>query len=312
MNRPMSREAISRPLSRKDESVNNAMNNESAAVIEASHLSLRYGGVTVLDDVSLSIAPGSVVGLVGRNGAGKTTLLNCLLGLTPPNEGESRLFDCPSLALTDDVKAKLGYVAQTPELFDWLRVREQISLVGGLYPGWTEAHAQSLMLRFQLPEDMRVRKLSVGEKQRLAIVLALAHRPQLLVFDEPVASLDPVGRRDFLRSLFELDTGNGQPVTVLISSHLLEDLERVATHLVFLQNGRVQLAGSRDELAEQICAVFSERELPVHKGILHAQRLTDGTWQHTVDRRTYLIDTLPAGARVQPLGLSDLFIALNS
>ena len=167
------------------------------AAISVDHLTLSYGGVTVVNDVSFSVAPGSVLGIVGRNGAGKTSLLQCMLGLTVPQTGISNLLGCPSLALTDDVKARLGYVAQSPELFDWLRVREQISLIGGLYPGWSEARAQALCRRFALPDDMRVRKLSPGEKQRLAIVLALSHQPELLVFDEPVSSLDPVGRRDF-------------------------------------------------------------------------------------------------------------------
>lgn len=151
--------------------------NEPAAVVSVNHLSLRYGVVTVLDDLSFSIAPGSVLGVVGRNGAGKSSLLQCLLGLILPQAGASTLLGCPSLALTDEVKARLGYVAQSPELFDWLRVREQISLVGALYPRWSEARAQALCLRFELPEDTRVRSLSLGEKQRLAIVLALAHQP---------------------------------------------------------------------------------------------------------------------------------------
>ena len=121
--------------------------HDGAPAVKADHLSLRYGAVTILDDLSFSIAPGSVLGVVGRNGAGKSSLLQCLLGLTVPQGGESSLLGCPSLALTDDVKARLGYVAQSPELFDWLRVRDQISLVGGLYPGWSAARAQALCTR---------------------------------------------------------------------------------------------------------------------------------------------------------------------
>ncbi len=288
--------------------------NESAAAIavKADHLCLRYGAITVLNDLSFSVAPGSVLGVVGRNGAGKTTLLQCLLGLTVPQAGASSVLGCPSLALTDDVKARLGYVAQSPELFDWLRVRDQISLVGGLYPRWSEARAQALCTRFELPEDMRVRKLSPGEKQRLAIVLALAHQPDLLVFDEPVASLDPVGRRDFLRSLFEQESVAGEAVTVVISSHLLEDLERVVTHVLFMEHGRIQLIGSRDELSEQIRAVFTDVALGVPTGLLRSKRLDDGTWHSVVDLRVFPADAIPANARLQALGLADLFVALNS
>ncbi len=282
------------------------------AAISVDHLSLAYGGVTVVNDVSFSVAPGSVLGIVGRNGAGKSSLLQCMLGLTVPQTGTSSLLGCPSLALADDVKARLGYVAQSPELFDWLRVREQISLIGGLYPGWSEARAQALCRRFALPDDMRVRKLSPGEKQRLAIVLALAHQPELLVFDEPVSSLDPVGRRDFLRALFEQESLNGEAVTVVISSHLLEDLERVVTHLLFLDQGRIQLLGSRDELAEQIRVVFTDAALPQNAGLIHAKKLNAGGWQSVVDLRAFSAASLPANARVQALGLSDLFVALNT
>ena len=159
---------------------------------------------------------------------------------------------------------------------------------------------------------MRVRKLSPGEKQRLAIVLALAHQPDLLVFDEPVARLDPVGRRDFLRSLFEQESVAGEAVTVVISSHLLDDLERVVTHVLFMAHGRIQLIGSRDELSEQVRAVFTEVALGVPIGLLRSKRLNDGTWQSLVDLRVFPADAIPTNARMQALGLADLFVALNS
>ena len=291
-----------------------------ATAVQVNHLSLRYGPITVLDDVCFSIAPGSVLGVVGRNGAGKSSLLDCVLGLNLPQTGSSSMLGCPSLALTDDVKARLGFVPQLPELFDWLRVRDQIALVGGLYPRWSAARASELCRRFELPDDTRVRSLSIGEKQRLAIVLALAHQPDLLVFDEPVASLDPIGRRDFLRSLFEQESLNGDAVTVVISSHLVDDLERVVTHVLFLEHGRIQLFGSRDELSEQVRALFSEVALGVPKtaptaaasGVLRSKRLDDGTWHSVVDLRVFPADAIPTNARLQALGLADLFVALNS
>lgn len=286
--------------------------NESAIAVSVDHLSLRYGAVTVINDVSFSIAPGAVLGVVGRNGAGKSSLLQSLVGLTVPQGGASSVLGCPSVALTDDVKARLGYVAQSPELFEWLRVSEQIALIGGLYPGWSKARARDLCLRFELPDDMRVAKLSLGEKQRLAIVLALAHQPEMLVFDEPVASLDPIGRRDFLRALFEQQSLNGEAVTVVISSHLLEDLERVVTHVLFLDRGRVQLMGARDELAEQIRVVFTDTPVESRTGLLHTHKLDDNTWQSVIDLRALRSAPLPQNARMQALGLADLFVALNS
>lgn len=294
--------------------MNETSNEASTAVVEASHLSLRYGGVTVLDDISLAIAQGSVVGLVGRNGAGKTSLLRCLLGLTPPTTGNARLCGCDSQTLNDEVRTRLGYVAQTPELYDWLRVREQVALFGQLYPGWTAARARELCARFELRENSRVSTLSPGERQRLAIVLAMQHRPDLLIFDEPVASLDPVSRRDFLRLLFEQDTMHHGAATAIISSHLLEDLERVVTHLLFLDHGRMQLFGARDDLAEHIRAVDSETELMKVPGVLRSRRRDDDgrvVWQSVVDARVLDLATLPAAAQIRGLGLADLFVALN-
>ena len=275
--------------------------------IVAGGVTLRYGTRTVLDNVTFELARGSVLGLVGRNGAGKTSLLHCLLGLTAPTSGQSRVLGCPSLDLDDETKGNLGFVGQTPELFEWLRVREHISLLGPMYRNFSASRAQDLLRRFEVP-DHRAGKLSPGEKQRLAIVLALMHRPTLLIFDEPVASLDPMARRDFLRALIELDVDDAQAPTVVISSHLLEDLERVATHLLFLREGRVQLMGDREELAENIVAVYSESPPLALTGVINSHRLESGGWRSLLDRRL-------AGAAAndgEPLALTDLFLALNT
>ena len=279
----------------------------SLPAIVASGLTLRYGTRTVLDNVTFELAGGSVLGLVGRNGAGKTSLLHCLLGLTAPTSGQSRVLGCPSLDLDNETKGNLGFVGQTPELFEWLRVREHVSLLGPMYPNFSASRAQDLLRRFEVP-DLRAGKLSPGERQRLAIVLALMHRPTLLIFDEPVASLDPMARRDFLRALIELDADDAQAPTVVISSHLLEDLERVATHLLFLREGRVQLMGDREELAENIVAVYSESPPSALPGEISSHRLESGGWRTLLDRRV-------AGAAAnggEALALTDLFLALNS
>ncbi|MBS0314064.1 MAG: ABC transporter ATP-binding protein [Proteobacteria bacterium] len=281
------------------------------AAIVADGVTVRHGDVTVLNDVRFALPRGAVLGVVGRNGAGKTTLLRALLGLVPTVAGEARLYGCDSRALDDRVRARLGYVAQSPEFYGWLRVRELLALFGQSYPAWTEERMRELAARFDLAVDLRVRHLSPGERQRLAIVLAMQHRPDLLIFDEPVASLDPLGRRDFLRLLFERDEEGPEPLTAIISSHLLDDLERVATHLLFLHQGRVQLFGERDGLAEHLHEVVTAAPLPTRDGVLRSRRQGDGAWRSLIDDRRLALATLPAGATCRPLGLLELFVALN-
>jgi ABC-2 type transport system ATP-binding protein len=224
----------------------------AAPAIECQSLSLSYNGKPVLDRVTLALPAGAVVGLVGRNGAGKSTLLRCLAGLTLPGSGSSRLLGCDSTALDDATREQLGYVSQLGDLLPWLTVWQHVSYIGSFYTRWKADHAQALCARLALDESAKVGTLSVGEQQKLALVLALAHDPALLLLDEPVASLDPLARRDFMRLLFEeAENHRGTPRTVLLSSHLLTDLERVVSHVVLLNKGRVQLQGPWDALQEE-------------------------------------------------------------
>jgi ABC-2 type transport system ATP-binding protein len=221
------------------------------AAIQATDLHLAYNRQPVLQGVNLAISEGAVVGLVGRNGAGKSTLLRSLTGLTLPYSGHCTLLGCPSHALDDATRARLGYVSQTGDLLSWLTVWQNVAYIGSFYPRWQAERAHALCARFELDENKRADQLSVGGQQKLALVMALAHDPDLLLLDEPVASLDPLARRDFMRLLFEDAETRQQPRTVLLSSHLLTDLERVVSHVIFLREGRVPLQGAWDALQEQ-------------------------------------------------------------
>ena len=223
----------------------------SSAALHAHNLHLSYKGHAALQGVSFDVPEGAVVGLVGRNGAGKSTLLRCLTGLTLPDRGECALLGCPSAALDDATRARLGYVNQNGDLLPWLTVWQNITTVGSFYPQWKAERAHTLCARLELNEKTRADKLSVGDQQKLALVLALAHDPDVLLLDEPVASLDPLARREFMRLLFEGAETRQRPRTVLLSSHLLTDLERVVSHVVFLRDGQVQLQGRWDDLQEQ-------------------------------------------------------------
>ncbi len=282
------------------------------AAIHASYLTLRRQGAKVLDNVTLDIPAGAVVGLAGRNGAGKSTLLRCLAGLAVPDEGSASLLGCPSLQLTDAVRERIGYVAQTPDLFEWMSVREHLFTIGRAYPRWDEQRCLALAARLDLPLDARVSALSGGDQQKLSVVLALAHDPDVLLCDEPVSSLDPMTRREFMRALFGGErtdaAGNvlDQARTVVISSHILSDLERVVTHVAFIRAGRLQLVDSWDAMLEcyrLIPAAISNGPVP-----------PDAVVHHTAAGQR-LVDTRRAPALAgtgRPLSLDEMFVELNS
>ncbi len=219
-----------------------------APSVRIQGLTLHYDKTPVLQGLDWALLPGQVVGLLGRNGAGKTSLLECLLGLRAGQAGQVQLLGQPAAQIDDAVRARVGYVPQQADLFGWLTADETLAYFRSFYPRWNEAKVQGLLSRWDIPRDKPIDRLSGGQQQRLAIVRALAHEPDLLVLDEPVASLDPVGRRDFLRELVEqvLDRGT----TVVFSTHILSDLERVAFNVAFLGGGRIVLQAPLDELLE--------------------------------------------------------------
>jgi ABC-2 type transport system ATP-binding protein len=220
-------------------------------VVDISAISKSFGSQAVLRQLDWQLEQGSVIGLLGRNGAGKSTLMECLLGLRETDGGAVRLFGEPAGNLSDAARARIGYVPQKSELFEWLTPLQMLAYFKALYPRWNEAKVQGLLQRWGFgpePLNRQIGRLSGGEKQRLSIIRALAHEPELLVLDEPVASLDPAGRRDFLREL--VDGVLERDTTVIFSTHILSDLERVALDVAFLQDGRITLQSPLDSLLE--------------------------------------------------------------
>jgi ABC-2 type transport system ATP-binding protein len=210
----------------------------------------RYRQKSVLQGVDLALAPGMVMGLVGTNGEGKSTLIKCLLGLLKPSGGEIRVFGEDPWDLSPQSKARIGYVPQEPALLPWMTVRQQLAYAAAFFPSWDTALAAELVDRWDLPWDECVGPLSLGQKQKVAIVLALAHRPELLILDEPVASLDPVARRRFLESLMQTaETGDR---TILFSTHITSDLERIASHVAMLKDGRIAVCEELDHLKDRV------------------------------------------------------------
>jgi ABC-2 type transport system ATP-binding protein len=218
-------------------------------LVEISLLRREFRDKVALRSVSLTIPRGGVYGLVGGNGAGKTTLIRHILGLFHAQFGTVRVFGLDPCAAPEQVLAKIGYLSEDRDLPQWMRVDELIRYTRAFYPDWDPNYADELMLAFDLPTSQKVKSLSRGQLARLGLLLALAHRPELLVLDEPSSGLDPVVRRDILAAVIRTVADEGR--TVLFSSHLLDEVERVADRVCMLHAGRVVL----DDTVENIKAL---------------------------------------------------------
>jgi ABC-2 type transport system ATP-binding protein len=215
------------------------------AVIEAEGLGKRYRRQWALTDCTLSIPAGHVVGLVGLNGAGKTTLLSLATGMLAPTTGTIEVLGGRPAAGPGQL-AKVGYLAQDAPVYPGLSVADHLKLGARLNPGWDDPLARHRIGQLDLDPRRKAGKLSGGQRAQLALTLALGKRPELLILDEPVASLDPLARREFLQDLME--TVAEEQVNIVLSSHLISDLERVCDYLIVLADSRVQIAGPVDEL----------------------------------------------------------------
>jgi len=217
-----------------------------SAALETQALGRRYGSQWALRDCTLEIPRGSVTALVGPNGAGKTTLLRLAVGLTRPSAGSVRVLGLDPHADAADALPRVGFLAQEHPLYGGFRIEEMLRVGRELNPGWDDDAARARIAELDLPLKKKVRSLSGGQRAQVALTLALAKRPELLLLDEPVASLDPLARREFLQSVLEAVAE--REMTVVLSSHILADLERVCDHLVILATGSTQLVGSIEEI----------------------------------------------------------------
>ncbi len=216
------------------------------SVLSTDGLGKRYGSRWALHNCSLEVEPGSVTALVGPNGAGKTTLLQLAVGLRRPTAGTVRVLGADPLRDAGSVLPRVGFVAQDHPLYRGFTVEETLRLGAKLNPHWDAELAHERIDHLGLSPRQKVGRLSGGQQAQVALTLALAKRPELLLLDEPVASLDPLARREFLQSVMEAVAETG--MTVILSSHIVADLERVCDHLVILSQSRVQLAGPIEQL----------------------------------------------------------------
>jgi ABC-2 type transport system ATP-binding protein len=205
-------------------------------------------GADVLNGVTFSVGPGQVVGLLGRNGAGKTTLIRIAMGMIEAQGGRVSVLGMDPRQRPVEVKRRVGYVAEDQILPPYMKVGEVVDLHRRLFPTWDDAMARGLMERFELARGPRIRTLSKGQARRVALLCAMAHRPEVLLLDEPASGLDPAARREFLETSIQLLNESG--CTILFSSHYMTDIERLADRIVMIHDGRVLIDRDLDELRE--------------------------------------------------------------
>ncbi len=221
----------------------------TTAALRTVGLGKRYGRRTwALRECTLDLPQGRIIGLVGANGAGKTTLLHLAIGLLKPTEGTVSMFDRPVRMDRPAGLAQVGFVAQDHPLYPGFTVGDLLRFGRALNPGFDQSTARRRLHELGIPTNRKISKVSGGQQAQVALTLALAKRPRMLILDEPVARLDPLARRAFMHAL--IDAVAGGELTVLLSSHVVAELERVCDHLVLLRDGRVRLAGDIDDLLD--------------------------------------------------------------
>jgi ABC-2 type transport system ATP-binding protein len=216
-----------------------------SVALSTSGIGKRYGRRWVLSEATLAIPAGHIAGVVGPNGAGKSTLMQLAVGLIKPDAGSIALFGQEVVPTAEQV-ARLGFVPQKTSLYSSFSVADHLRLGAAMNPSWDETFAREQVARTGLDRSQRAGKLSGGQQAQLALILAIAKRPELLVLDEPVANLDPLARREFLQVLMEYAAENA--ATIVLSSHLVTDLERVCDYMMLVAGGQVRLCGDIDEL----------------------------------------------------------------
>jgi ABC-2 type transport system ATP-binding protein len=290
----------------------------SESVIVMSELTRRFGAKTALASVSLSMSRGVVYGLVGANGAGKTTLIKHILGLLRAESGSVRVFGHDPVAEPVAVLSRIGYLSEENDLPGWMRVDELIRYSRAFYPAWDDAYAEELRKVFALDPTARIKSLSKGQKARAGLLIALAHRPELLVLDEPSSGLDPIVRRDILGAVIRTIADEGR--TVLFSSHLLEEVEQVADHVTMIHQGAIALSAPLDEIKEShrcVTVRFAEAQ-PQPPSVPGVLRWDGAGWEWTAVWRDgsgelhAAVAGLEGGARIvaeRVASLDEIFVA---
>ncbi|HKP61713.1 MAG TPA: ABC transporter ATP-binding protein [Polyangiales bacterium] len=274
----------------------------STDAIRLEGLRRRYGRVHALDGLNVSARPSEVYGFLGRNGAGKTTTLRILMGIVPADSGQIHLFGERIERVSVAVKRGIGYVSQEQNFYPWMTARQLGDFVAAFYPSW-DAHEYERMLGvLDVAPNQRSVELSGGTRTKLALALALAPRPPLLLLDEPTAGLDPVARREFHDLVSEVVRERG--VTVFLSSHLVDEVEDIATRVGIIQAGRMRVEGDVPRLRETVRRVRTSEPYVPPAGFTQVR---NDIWE--ADPERWSAAEWPEGVTIEALSLEDIFLA---
>lgn len=265
--------------------------------VQVEHLARAFRGKVALKDVSLQIPVGSIFGLVGLNGAGKTTLIRHLIGSLKAQHGTVSVLGDDPVRNPEGVLKQIGYLTEEDSLPKWMRVGDLIDFTRGVFPTWDDAYAKQLCETFSLTRATRLQSLSKGQRARVGLLVAIAHRPELLILDEPSSGLDPIARSDILEAIIRTISQDGR--TVLFSSHLLDEVDRVCDSVALMHEGEIIESLKTEQLetrySEILCRVeVRQSEPPVVAGAF-GWRPAGQEWSAVVESSVFDEDSLPPG-----------------
>lgn len=289
------------------------------AVLQFDKLHKSFKDNEVLKGVEAEARVGDVIGLIGLNGAGKTTLLETALGFCPPTSGAAWLFGKESSSHLDEAtKKRVGFVPQRDELLENIKGERYLNLISEFYDNWNHDLIKRLSKEWQVPMDKQINSLSVGQRQKLSILSALGHEPELIILDEPVASLDPVARRLFLKEL--VDIASAQTRTIIFSTHIVSDLERVASRVWLMKGGNITIDEELDKLKEDCARIALPPRVDIPEAfqnntLIHHRNEQESNILIFREFSTDQLDSLEAqtGCSLQPewLSLEDIFLEIH-
>ena len=288
-------------------------NPQPAVVLKTIGLRRSFGKVRAVDGLDLTVRAGEIYGFLGRNGAGKTTTIRMLMGIIKPEAGTIGLLGTTTTRTTIDQKRRIGYVPQEPAFYPWMSARKLGTFVGGLYPTWDSGEFERLLQLLEIPAERRSSHLSGGTRLKLALALALAHRPALLILDEPTSGLDPVARREFLDII--RDQARRHHRTTFFSTHRIDEVERVADRIGILDKGRLRYEGDIQTMRDSIRRVRLPSDVARNRfpdgGEVLSEEVRNGQSEFILQAPpTLWAEWNDSGIIGDPLSLEDLFLAL--